>query len=173
VRSEGVLVCAQHRAQLGARRTFEKRLGDKGNDLMTLIPPRGGVLRQEARDEKGGEDRWPGRNHRNVSADMSKHLGSLLELLEPLRQPISIGAILCPPRQLDRLPKDPLQPKFEKRTVMNFQKPVGDMDSEIRVNPDQVGIKGCMMDFRQRQAIRDDPLPELLVGISDNVGGIK
>jgi hypothetical protein len=32
------------------------------------------------------------------------------------------------------------------------------VDAEIRVNPDQVSIKGRMMDLGQRQAIRDDRL---------------
>ena len=62
-------------------------------------------------------------------------LGRFLELLEPDRQPLSIGAILTPPRQLDHLPDDPLKAEFEKRAVMDFEQPVGDVDSEIRVDP--------------------------------------
>ncbi len=42
---------------------------------------------------------------------------------------------------------------------MDFEQPIGDMDSEIGVDPDQVGIERRMMDFRQRQPIRDDRLP--------------
>ena len=67
--------------------------------------------------------------------------------------------ILTPPRQSNHLPDDPLQPEFEKRTIMEIEKPVGDVDAEIRVHSDQVGIERRMMDFRQRQAIRDDRLP--------------
>jgi hypothetical protein len=31
---------------------------------------------------------------------------------------------------------------------MDFKQPVGDMDAEIRVYPDQVSIEGGMMDLR-------------------------
>jgi hypothetical protein len=31
-----------------------------------------------------------------------------------------------------------------------FEQPVGDVDSEIRVDPDQVSIEGRMMELRQR-----------------------
>jgi hypothetical protein len=42
---------------------------------------------------------------------------------------------------------------------MNFEQPVGHMDPEIRVYPDEVGIEGRMMDFGQWQAVWDDWLP--------------
>ena len=35
---------------------------------------------------------------------------------------------------------DPLQTKFEKRTVMDFEQPVRDVNSVIMVDPDQVGV---------------------------------
>ena len=35
---------------------------------------------------------------------------------------------------------------------MDFEPSVGDMDAEIRVDADQVCIKGRMVDFGQRQA---------------------
>jgi hypothetical protein len=63
-------------------------------------------------------------------------------LLEPYRQPVTIGTILTPPRQLDQCPSDRLQPKFEERAVMDFEQPIGDVDSEIRVDPDQANIEG-------------------------------
>jgi hypothetical protein len=50
----------------------------------------------------------------------------LLELLEPERQSVPVGAILTPPRQLDLLPDDPFQAEFEKRTIMDFEQPVRD-----------------------------------------------
>ena len=62
----------------------------------------------------------------------------LLELLEPERQSVPVGAILTPPRQLDLLPDDPFQAEFEKRTIMDFEQPVRDVDAEIGVNADQV-----------------------------------
>jgi hypothetical protein len=46
-----------------------------------------------------------------------------------------------------------VEAEFEKRPIMDFEQPVGDVDSEIRVDPDQVSIEGRMMELRQRQAI--------------------
>ncbi len=58
--------------------------------------------------------------------------------------------ILTSPWQLDHLPDDPLQTEFEKRAIMDFEQPVGNMDAEIRVDPDQVSIESRMVDFSQR-----------------------
>jgi hypothetical protein len=55
--------------------------------------------------------------------------------------------ILTPPWQLDHLPDDPFKPEFEKRAVMDFEQPVGDVDAEIRLDPDQVGVESRKMDF--------------------------
>jgi hypothetical protein len=74
---------------------------------------------------------------------------------------------------LDHLPGDPFKPEFEKRPIMDFEQPVRDVDAEIWVNPDQVGIERRMMDLGQRQAIRDDRLPQLLIGIHDDVSGTE
>jgi hypothetical protein len=43
------------------------------------------------------------------------------ELLEPNRQPVTIGVILSPPWKLDHLPDYPLQSEFEERAVMNSE----------------------------------------------------
>ena len=56
---------------------------------------------------------------------------------------------------------------------MDFEQPIGDVNSVIGVDADQVGIEGSMVDFRQRQAIRDDRLPKLLVCIHEDMGGIE
>ena len=64
-----------------------------------------------------------------------------------------------PSRPVDQCSGDPLEAKFEKRTIMDFEQPVGDVNSVIGVDPDQMGIEGRMMDLRLRQAIRDDRLP--------------
>jgi hypothetical protein len=74
---------------------------------------------------------------------------------------------------LDHLPDDPLQPEFEKRAIVDFEQPVRDMDAEIWVDPDQVGVEGRMMDFRERQPIRHDRLPQLLVCIHDDMSGVE
>jgi hypothetical protein len=71
-------------------------------------------------------------NPRPVSASVARLCG-FLELLEPERQSVPIRAILTPPRQLDLLPDDPFQAKFEKRAIVDFEQPIRDMDAEIRV----------------------------------------
>jgi hypothetical protein len=48
---------------------------------------------------------------------------------------------------LDHLPDDSLKLEFEERAVMDFEQPVGDVNSVIRVDPDQVGVEGGIMDF--------------------------
>jgi hypothetical protein len=60
-----------------------------------------------------------------------------------------------------------------KRAIVNFEQPVGDMNSVIGVDTDQMGIEGRVMQLCQRQTIRHDRLPELLVRIHDDVGGIQ
>jgi hypothetical protein len=37
---------------------------------------------------------------------------------------------------LDHLPGDPFQPEFEKRPIMDFEQPVGDVNPVIGVDPD-------------------------------------
>jgi hypothetical protein len=58
-----------------------------------------------------------------------------------------MGPILTPSRQLDHLPYDPLQPEFQERAIVNFEQPIRDVNSEIGVDPDQVGVEGRMVDF--------------------------
>ena len=71
----------------------------------------------------------------------------ILELLEPKRQPVPIRTILTPPRRLNHLPDDSLKPEFEESAIMDFEQRVGDVNSVIRVDADQVGVEGGMMDF--------------------------
>ena len=52
-----------------------------------------------------------------------------------------------PPWLVDHLPDDPFKPEFEKRAIVDFEQPVGDVDAEIGVDPDQIGIEGRMVDF--------------------------
>ena len=56
---------------------------------------------------------------------------------------------------------------------MDSEQPIRDMDSVIGVDPDQMNIEGRMVDLGQRQAVRDDRLPKLLVRIHDDVSGIE
>jgi hypothetical protein len=66
-----------------------------------------------------------------------------------------------------------LSPEFEERAIVNVEQTVRDMDAEIRVDPDQMGIESPVVEPRQRQAVRDDRLPQLLVGVHDEVSGIE
>jgi hypothetical protein len=72
----------------------------------------------------------------------------LSELLEPDRQSIAIGTILKPARPVAQCPGNPLQPEFEKRAIMDFEQPVGNVNSVIGVDADQVGVERCVMDLR-------------------------
>src|SRR4051794_29636738 len=58
--------------------------------------------------------------------------------LETNRQPVAIGTVLKPSRPVDCPSCDPLETKFEKRAIVDFEQPVRDVDAEIRVDPDLV-----------------------------------
>ena len=60
----------------------------------------------------------------------------LFELLEPDRQPISIRAILNPPRPFDQFSGDSLKAEFEERAIVNVEQPIGDVNPIIGVNAD-------------------------------------
>ena len=68
-------------------------------------------------------------------------------MLEPDSQPVAIRTILKPSRRLDHLPDDPLEAEFEKRAVTDFEQPIRDVNSVIKVDADQVGVEGGLMDF--------------------------
>ena len=95
--------------------------------------------------------------------------GHLFDLLEPKCQPVSIGAILTPPRRLDHLPDDPLQLKFEKRAIMDFEQPIGDVNSEIRVNPDQVSVERRRWIFVNGKPFETNCCPSCSYRIHDDV----
>jgi hypothetical protein len=81
--------------------------------------------------------------------------------------------ILIPSRQLDNLSDDPLEAEFEKRAIMDFEQPVRKVDAEIWVDSDQVCIESRLMELRQRQAVRDERLPQLLVRVHDDASRIE
>jgi hypothetical protein len=47
-----------------------------------------------------------------------------------------------PSRPVDQFSGDTLKAEFEKRAITDFEQTVRDMDAEIWVNPDQVGVEG-------------------------------
>ena len=56
---------------------------------------------------------------------------------------------------------------------MDFEQPFGDVNSIIGVNADQMGVEGRVMELRQRQTVRDDRLPQLLMRIHYDVRSIE
>ena len=68
-------------------------------------------------------------------------------------QPIPIRPILRSPRQLDPCAGDPLEADFEERAVMDFKQSISDMNPEIDIDADQVGIERRMVDLGEREAI--------------------
>jgi len=60
-------------------------------------------------------------------------------LLEPEGQPVAIGTILNPPRPVDQSPSDSLEPEFEEWPIVDFEQPIGDMNSVIGIDADQMG----------------------------------
>ena len=85
-----------------------------------------------------------------VSTSGFLRLSGPLELLETNRQPIAVRTILKPSRPIDQSSGDPLEAEFEKRPIMDFEQPIGDVDSVIGVDADQVAIEGRMMELRSR-----------------------
>jgi hypothetical protein len=79
-------------------------------------------------------------------------------MLEPQRQSVPIRAIRRTPRHRDLRAGDGFEAKFEERPIVDFEQPIGDMNSEICIDADQIGIEGRMVDLRQWQPIRDDRL---------------
>ena len=46
------------------------------------------------------------------------------------------------------------------------------MHAIVGIDTDQVGVEGCVMDLRQRQAIGHNGLSQLLVGVRNDVCGV-
>lgn len=87
------------------------------------------------------------------AALVRSRLCGLVKVLEPDRQPVAVRRILDPVRPIDQRSGNSLQPEFQKRAVMDFEQPVGDVNSVIRVDADQVN-EGRMMELRQILAAR-------------------
>ena len=71
-------------------------------------------------------------------------------MLEPNRQPVSIRAIFIPSWRLDYLPDDPLQAEFKEWAIVDFEKPIGNVNSVIGIDADQMSVESRVMEFRQR-----------------------
>ena len=73
----------------------------------------------------------------------SSGLCDALELLEPHSDPVAIGVVLAPPWQPHRRACDRLEALLKQRTVMQHQQPLGDVDTTIGVDPDEVIIEAA------------------------------
>jgi hypothetical protein len=56
---------------------------------------------------------------------------------------------------------------------MQHQQPLGNVDTTIGVDPDQVVVEGDVVDLRQDDAVGDDRLAEQLVGVRHDVGRVQ
>ena len=95
-----------------------------------------------------------------------------LEPLEPQRKPISVRLVLHAVRQMDRATIQPLQ-GFEHRPVVLPQQPLGHMQPIVRVDADQMRVERRMMNFRERDAVRNHRLAELLILVRDDMGSVE
>ena len=73
---------------------------------------------------------------------------------------------------MNRLPMQQLQP-FQHRAVPLREEPLGDMQAVVRIDPDQVRVERGVVGLGQRQAVRDNGLPEALGFVRDDVGGVE
>ena len=90
---------------------------------------------------------WP-EQPRSYPAGPFELLSRFLELLEPGGQPVTIRAIRTSPWQLDHLPDDPLEAEFRNGPSWISSSRLGDVNSVIGVDADQVGIEGGAVDLR-------------------------
>ena len=80
----------------------------------------------------------PGRVNQELNLRRSAvrwRLSGFLGLLEPDRKSVSVKTILKPSWPVDQCSGDPLQPKFEERALVDFEQPIGDVNSVNRVGP--------------------------------------
>jgi hypothetical protein len=88
-----------------------------------------------------------------------------LEQLEPSGEPVPVRVVLLAPRQPDQSAGSGFQALLQERSVVQFQQPIGDMHSAVRIDADQVVVERRMVDFRERYAFGYDGLAEKLIAI--------
>ena len=91
-----------------------------------------------------------------------------LEALEPHRKSVPVRAVLGTAWQVDGPPIEAFQ-GVKHRTVALTQQAVSNMQAVVWVDADQMGVKGRMMDFRQRKAIGYHRLAEPFVLVRDDM----
>ena len=75
-------------------------------------------------------------------------------------------------RREHHLPVALLDALFEHRTVVDRHQCVGDVDPEVGIDTDQIGVECRMVQLRQRKAVWNDRM-SLFFEVADDVRGIE
>ena len=94
------------------------------------------------------------------------------ETLKAQGESVSIREVLGAIWQMYGAAMVPLE-GFEHRAIVLPEQALGYMKPVVGIDADQMGVKGGMMDLRQRDAVGHHWLAELLVIVGDDVGGIQ
>jgi hypothetical protein len=82
----------------------------------------------------------------------------------------AIGIALGTPKLSAR---QSLEALLEHWAVVHRQQGFADVNSVVRINTDQVGVEGCMMQFRKRQSVGHNGLAEFGVDIGHDMSGVE
>ena len=92
--------------------------------------------------------------------------------IETQRKTIAIWIVPCARGKMQLIIVQVLQ-RLQHRSVVLLQKPVGNVDPEIRIDPNEMSVEGSMMDLRKRNSIWHDRLPPRLALVGNDVRRIK
>ena len=67
--------------------------------------------------------------------------------LEPLGEPVPVGIIPIARRELDLLASQHVSSTLKHPPIVHRQQRLADMNAEVRIGPDEIGIEGGMMGF--------------------------
>src|SRR5258708_11397338 len=105
--------------------------------------------------------------HAELRASRRRH-----ETFKAQGEPVSIGEVLGAIWQMYGAAMQPLQ-SFEHRAIVLREQALGYMKSVVGNDADQMSVKGGVMNFGQRNAVRHHWLPKLLVLVGDDMCGVK
>jgi hypothetical protein len=95
-----------------------------------------------------------------------------LEPFKAYREPIAIGTILDSARQVDALAIQSLE-SFQHRTIVPPKKPLGHMQPVVRVDANQMCVERGVMNFGERDAVRNHRLAKLLMSVRDDMSRVE
>lgn len=99
------------------------------------------------------------------SRHFAKHLKSLSES-------VSVWMVFRPSWQMQGCAVQVLK-RFEDRTIALHAKPLSNVNTKVRIDPKQVGIKRSVVQLRKRYPVLYYRLPHKLMAIRDDVSGIQ